>query len=73
MNLGEPWIRIVRPSSAVRGPHWPEYLIEAAGLGTFKASPCLFATLLEHPRVSRSAARCPIPSSGGSPWGWPWV
>jgi aquaporin Z len=29
--------------------HWPEYLIEAAGLGVFMVSACLFATLLEHP------------------------
>ncbi len=29
--------------------HWPEYLIEAAGLGTFMVSACLFATILEHP------------------------
>jgi aquaporin Z len=29
--------------------HWPEYLIEAAGLGLFMVSACLFGTLLEHP------------------------
>lgn len=29
--------------------HWPEYLIEAAGLGLFLISACLFATLLEYP------------------------
>jgi hypothetical protein len=29
--------------------HWPEYLIEAAGIGLFMVSACLFATLLEHP------------------------
>jgi aquaporin Z len=29
--------------------HWPEYLIEAAGLGFFMASACAFATLLEYP------------------------
>ena len=29
--------------------HWPEYLMEAAGLGIFMVSACLFATLLEHP------------------------
>ena len=28
--------------------HWPEYLIEGAGLGFFLLSACLFATLLEH-------------------------
>jgi aquaporin Z len=29
--------------------HWPEYLMEAAGLGIFMISAGLFATLLEHP------------------------
>jgi len=29
--------------------HWPEYLMEAAGLGLFMLSACVFATLLEHP------------------------
>ena len=29
--------------------HWPEYGIEAAGLGLFLVSACVFATLLEHP------------------------
>lgn len=29
--------------------HWPEYLMEAAGLGLFMISACVFGTLLEHP------------------------
>jgi aquaporin Z len=29
--------------------HWPEYLMEAAGLGTFMISACLFTILLMHP------------------------
>lgn len=29
--------------------HWPEYLMEAAGLGIFMVSACLFAVLLEYP------------------------
>jgi len=29
--------------------HWPEYAIEAAGLGLFMVSACGFGTLLEHP------------------------
>jgi aquaporin Z len=29
--------------------HWPEYLIEAGGLGLFMLSACVFATLMEHP------------------------
>jgi aquaporin Z len=29
--------------------HWPEYLMEAAGLGLFMISACVFVLLLEHP------------------------
>src|SRR6266511_164176 len=29
--------------------HWPEYLMEAAGLGLFMLSACVFATILGHP------------------------
>src|SRR5438067_13786198 len=29
--------------------HWPEYLMEAAALGVFMISACLFGILLEHP------------------------
>ncbi len=29
--------------------HWPEYLMEAAGLGMFMISACVFATILEYP------------------------
>ena len=29
--------------------HWPEYLMEAAGLGIFMIFACLFATLIEYP------------------------
>ncbi len=29
--------------------HWPEYLMEAAGLGIFMISACVFATILEYP------------------------
>ena len=29
--------------------HWPEYLIEAAGLGFFMLSAAFFGTLLEYP------------------------
>jgi aquaporin Z len=29
--------------------HWPEYLIEAASLGCFMLSACIFGVLLEHP------------------------
>jgi aquaporin Z len=35
------------PSSAVG--HWPEYFMEAAALGMFMLSACIFAVLLEHP------------------------
>jgi aquaporin Z len=37
-----------RVREALRG-HWPEYLMEAAGLGAFMVSACVFGTLLEHP------------------------
>ncbi len=36
------------PLMALR-KHWPEYLIEAAALGTFMISACVFGVLLEHP------------------------
>ncbi len=29
--------------------HWPEYLMEGAGLGTFMVSACVFTVLLAHP------------------------
>ncbi|MGH7900958.1 MAG: aquaporin family protein, partial [Thermodesulfobacteriota bacterium] len=29
--------------------HWPEYIIEAAGLGLFMISACSFTILIEHP------------------------
>lgn len=34
--------------AAVRN-HWPEYLMEAAGLGCFMLSACLFTALFEYP------------------------
>lgn len=40
--------------------HWPEYLSEAAGLGIFMVSACLFTALLEHPG---SLANSLIPST----------
>jgi aquaporin Z len=36
--------------------HWPEYLMEAAGLGLFMISACLFAAILEHPDSSTHRA-----------------
>jgi len=36
--------------------HWPEYLMEAAGLGAFMLSACLFGTLFEHPASPVRAA-----------------
>ena len=32
-----------------RGYHWPEYALEALGLGLFMLSACAFTALLEHP------------------------
>src|SRR5712691_264965 len=34
---------------AALASHWPEYLIEAAGLGLFMLSACVFAAVLGHP------------------------
>jgi len=42
--------------------HWPEYVIEAAGLGLFMISACLFGTILEHPSSPiRQAIADPLP------------
>ena len=38
------------------GEHWPEYLIEAAGLGFFMLSACAFGVLLFHPSSPAVAA-----------------
>jgi len=40
--------------------HWPEYLMEAAGLGLFMISACTFALILDHPA---SIVRNAIPNS----------
>lgn len=37
------------PMQRALADHWPEYAIEAAGLGMFMLSACLFGTLLGHP------------------------
>jgi len=47
------------PSSAAltaMRAHWPEYLMEAAALGTFMISACVFGVLLEHPSSPIHAA-----------------
>jgi len=64
--------------------HWPEYLMEAAGLGLFMISACVFTVLIEHPRspvrslvadpfVRRSLIGVAMGLTGGglvySPWG----
>jgi aquaporin Z len=43
-TLAEParWLAALRN-------HWPEYFMEAAALGTFMVSACVFGVLLEHP------------------------
>jgi len=41
--------------------HWPEYAIEAACLGAFMISACVFVTLLEHP-LSPARAALPDPT-----------
>src|SRR5919197_6227264 len=40
--------------------HWPEYLMEAAGLGLFMLSACLVTVFVEHPA---SLVRTAIPSA----------
>jgi aquaporin Z len=47
------------PVLAALTSHWPEYLIEAWGLGTFMISACVFTVLLMHPA---SPVRQAIPS-----------
>jgi aquaporin Z len=39
----------VRTAARALANHWPEYLMEAAGLGLFMISACVFVLLLEHP------------------------
>ena len=42
--------------------HWPEYVMEAAGLGFFMISACLFGTIFEHPSSPvRHAITDPLP------------
>ncbi len=35
--------------AATFAAHWPEYLMEAFGLGAFMISACVFGVLLDHP------------------------
>lgn len=46
------------PGALALRRHWPEYLVEATGLGTFMVAACAFVTLLEHPA---SPVRMAIP------------
>jgi aquaporin Z len=50
-NEGTPQTQASSPSavSVALRRHWPEYLMEAAGLGIFMAAACSFAILLSHP------------------------
>lgn len=50
--------------------HWPEYFIEAAGLGTFMVSACCGAALLEHPG---SPVHEVLSSAGVPSWVSPWA
>ena len=40
---------IETPAIAALQQHWPEYLMEAAELGSFMVSACMFTALFEHP------------------------
>jgi catechol 2,3-dioxygenase-like lactoylglutathione lyase family enzyme/glycerol uptake facilitator-like aquaporin len=42
------------------GRHWPEYLMEAGGLGAFMLSACAFTVLLFHPESPLSQAAGPL-------------
>ena len=42
-------LRSVSSSEDSRRRHWPEYVMEAWGLGLFMISACAFAVLLQHP------------------------
>lgn len=42
-------LRYVNGTIAAVKSHWPEYLIEALGLGTFMVSACVFGVLIFHP------------------------
>lgn len=52
---GEPQLTMTQEANGALSPgsalaiHWPEYLIEAACLGTFMVSACVFSLLLGHP------------------------
>lgn len=42
--------RVIRDMKDALTRHWPEYFMEAFGLGLFMVSACLFGTLLGHPQ-----------------------
>lgn len=44
--------RALRAAARALAVHWPEYLMEAAGLGLFLVSACVFVLLFEHPASS---------------------
>jgi aquaporin Z len=44
-----PALRAPSKAYAALTSHWPEYLMEAVGLGLFMLSACTFVVLLEHP------------------------
>ena len=50
----------LRSAAKALTKHWPEYLMEAAGLGLFMVSACTFALILDHPA---SIVRNAIPNS----------
>ena len=52
--------------------HWPEYLIEAAGLGLFMISACLFAHPARAPGLAGPADGDGRHCCGGSRWGSRW-
>jgi aquaporin Z len=51
LSITETRRQVVTPAGAIATAleHWPEYLMEAALLGIFMVSACVFGVLLEHP------------------------
>src|SRR5574342_342866 len=63
-NLGRrtPCPRCMEPTMRqALGRHWPEYLMEAGGLGVFMLSACAFTVLLFHPESAmRQVVESPL-------------
>ena len=45
-----PWVSGLHNFRVALAQHWPEYLMEATGLGIFMVAACVFGALLEYPQ-----------------------